>query len=180
MIREIEKPLSSVKWDARFLALAEFFSRWSKDPSTKVGAVIVDDRRRVVSLGFNGFPQAMPDRQADYDDRDQKYSRIVHAEINAILLAGRSVEGMTLYTYPFVPCDRCAVQVIQAGIRRVVSIRPTTEQLARWGTAFEKTRMYFNESGIAWAEVEKDYYPSDTDICHCGGSVPCTTCGAGT
>lgn len=160
MKREIEVPTPTPKWDARFLALAEFFSRWSKDPSTKVGAVIVDDRRRVVALGFNGFPQGMPDRPEDYANREEKYSRVVHAEINAILLADRSVTGMTLYTYPFLPCDRCAVQVIQAGIRRVVAPKPTTDQLARWGSAFERTRMYFGEAGVEVIETDEVSLPT--------------------
>ena len=90
------------KWDQRFLELAELVSTWSKDPSTKVGAVIVDDSR-IVSIVYNGFAKGMPDVAEHYENRDEKYSRIVHAEINAIVLAGAHVKGMTLYTFPLMP-----------------------------------------------------------------------------
>ena len=98
-------------WDKRFLALAQYVSTWSKDPSTKTGAVIVSGRR-VVSLGYNGFPQGMPDLPVLYDDREEKYSRVVHCEINALLFAERTVRGCTLYTWPFLSCDRCFVQMV--------------------------------------------------------------------
>lgn len=140
------------KWDQRFLELAELVSTWSKDPSTKVGAVIVSDSR-IVSLGYNGFAKGMPDLSEHYDNREEKYSRIVHAEPNAILLAHASVSGMTIYVHPFMPCNRCAVQIIQAGIKRVVAPLPTEEQNKRWGKDFEKARGYFAESGVTLIEV---------------------------
>ena len=145
-------PCHTCKWDDRFLAMAAFVSGWSKDPSTKVGAVIVKGDVNIVSLGFNGFPQAMVDETEYYANREEKYSRIVHGEINAIIFAGHPVRGCTLYTHPFLPCDRCAVQVIQAGIARVVAPKPDAEKEARWGAAFEKTRQYFRECGIDFLE----------------------------
>lgn len=140
------------KWDRRFLEMAKLVSTWSKDPSTKVGAVIVDDVR-IISLGYNGFAQAMPDVSEHYEDRDEKLSRIVHAEANAIMLAHTSVRSMTIYVHPFMPCDRCAVQVIQAGIKRVLAPLPTDAQNQRWGKHFEKSRRYFAESGVILLEV---------------------------
>lgn len=140
------------KWDRRFLDLAQLVSTWSKDPSTKVGAVIVDDVR-IVSLGYNGFAQAMPDLPEHYENRDEKYSRIVHAEMNAITLARATVKGMTLYTYPLMPCDRCAVQVIQAGITRVVAPTVTGELAERWEPVLKKARRYFAESGVTLTEL---------------------------
>jgi dCMP deaminase len=81
------------KWDLRFLELAQLVSRWSKDTSTKVGAVIVTPENVVISIGYNGFAKRMPDAEEHYADREEKYSRIVHAETNAILFARTDVRG---------------------------------------------------------------------------------------
>ena len=145
-------------WDRRFLKLAELVSTWSKDPSTKVGAVIVNNRRHVVSLGYNGFPQAMKDLPADYADREKKYSRIVHGEINALIFAkGGIPSGSTLYTWPFLSCDRCAVQMIQAGIYDFVAPQPTPEQFERWGDAFKRSMEYINECSGRYHLIGRDF-----------------------
>lgn len=140
------------KWDSRFLELATLISSWSKDPSTKVGAVIVAPDRSVVAVGYNGFPRKMYDSDELYADRETKLSRIVHAEINAIIQSNGPVRGCTLYTTPFIPCDRCAIQVIQANIERVVSPKPSDKALSRWAAAFELTRSYFKEAGVELLE----------------------------
>jgi len=132
------------KWDYRFLDLAELVSSWSKDPSTKVGAVITDRDNRIVSVGYNGFPKSI------YDDdrlknRDTKYKIIIHGEMNAILFANRSLEDCTLYTYPFMPCPRCASMIIQTGIQRVVSYNNIPD---RWKTEFDLSRVLFQESSV--------------------------------
>ena len=75
----------SEKWDKRFLALAEHIARWSKDPSTKIGAVIVDPNKRVVSLGYNCFPRGVEDSEERLENREVKYKIIVHCERNALL-----------------------------------------------------------------------------------------------
>lgn len=91
------------KWDRRMLGLVNLVATWSKDPSTGVGAVIVDSKNRIVSVGFNGFPRAVCDSDEALFDRDEKLRRTIHAEENALLFAGRSVEGCTIYvTHP--PC----------------------------------------------------------------------------
>ena len=94
------------KWDVRFILMARFVSEWSKDPSTKTGAVIVRPDRSVTSVGFNGFPKNMPDDPALYANREEKYSRVVHCEINASIHSREPVAGYTLYTWPFASCDR--------------------------------------------------------------------------
>lgn len=132
--------------------MARLVSTWSKDPSTQTGAVITDDRR-VVSVGFNGFPQRMPDHPELYSNREEKYSRVVHCEVNAQLFSGRPIVGCTLYTWPFASCDRCAVQMLQAGIDRFVFPEPDAEKLTRWGDAFAKTKKYLDECGVEWVEV---------------------------
>lgn len=132
------------KWDLRFLDLAKFISQWSKDPSTQVGAVIVDHENRIVSLGYNGFPKKIYDDDR-LDNRDIKYKIIVHGEMNAILFANKSLEFCTLYTYPFMPCPRCSSMIIQTGIQRVVSYNNFPE---RWKEEFELSKYLFKEAGV--------------------------------
>lgn len=150
--------IPTTNWNKRFLELAELVSRWSKDPSTQTGAVIVGPDNGVISVGFNGFPAGMPDSPALYSDRSEKYSRIIHCEINALLYAGKTIpRGSTLYTFPFMSCDRCVVQMLQAGIKRFVAPVATGDKLERWGEVFKKTRQYINECGGTLLEIESDH-----------------------
>ena len=77
------------KWDRRYLGLAREVSCWSKDPSTKIGAVIADNQGRVVALGYNGFARNIEDADEKLNLRELKYEMVVHAEVNAVLIAGR-------------------------------------------------------------------------------------------
>lgn len=144
--------MKSEMWDKKFLDMAEMVSLWSKDPSTKVGAVIVDNNNRLVSVGYNGFPRGIPDDER-LREREKKYDIIVHAEMNAILFANRSVQGCTLYTYPFEPCSRCASVIIQTGIPRVVSYKNKQD---RWEENFEISRKLFMEAGVKLEYYEKE------------------------
>ena len=141
------------KWDRRFLELARFVAAWSKDPSTQCGAVIADGKV-LVSLGYNGLPQGVYDHEERYSDREIKYKMVVHAETNAILFARGSVRGMTLYTWPFGSCSRCAVQVIQSGIRRVVSPPLPLELMERWGEDVKLSGLMFREAVVKVDELE--------------------------
>jgi dCMP deaminase len=154
------------KWDRRFIDLMKVAEGWSKDPSTKVGAVIVRPDLTVASIGYNGFPRGMSDDDALYADRPTKYSRIVHGEMNAILNAHGSVQGCTLYV-PFPPCDRCAVHVVQAGIKRVVYVEPTEDIKSRWADAFVQTAAIFADAGI-----EVTVLPLDGEIIGTFEEVP--------
>ncbi|MQF98520.1 MAG: dCMP deaminase family protein [SAR202 cluster bacterium] len=137
-------------WDNRFLEMAELVASWSKDPSTKVGAVIVDEDRRVLSLGYNGFPLGLSDDKR-LDNREIKYKMIVHAECNALLFCSEPPVGATIYTYPFMPCPKCAGMIIQTGITRVVSYKSNNE---RWSEEFALSRNMFKEAGIELLEYE--------------------------
>jgi len=139
------------KWDIRFLELAAFIARWSKDPSTKVGAVIVDPSQRIVSVGFNGLPQNVTDSADRYEEKNKKYSMIVHGELNAILFAPRSVKGCTLYTWPFAPCSICASLIVQVGITRVVAPMCTKEPGHWIHESIERTSVTFIEAGVELA-----------------------------
>lgn len=132
------------KWDTRFLRLAAHVSEWSKDPSTQVGAVICDNQNRVVSLGYNGFPRGINDDDRLLD-RETKLEYIVHAEINAILLANKSLENCTLYTYPLFPCSRCCSQIIQTGIKKIISVQNNSE---RWKKSIELSMNMAKEADI--------------------------------
>ena len=138
--------MNGKKWDKRFIDLAKLVGSWSKDPSTKVGAVITDDNNRIISIGFNGFPQNVVDSEDRLVDREHKYDIVVHAEANALMFANKSVEGCTLYTWPFQPCSRCAGLIIQSGIKRVVSV---VQDDARWKKNFEVAAELLKESGIS-------------------------------
>ena len=142
----------SDKWDKRFIDLAKLVGSWSKDPSTKVGAVIVDDKKRIVSVGYNGFPRGVEDSEKRLCDRSQKYDIIVHAEMNALAFAKGSVEGCTLYTWPFQPCSRCAGFIIQSGIKRVVTIKKDNSE-DRWTSNFNLAQQLFSESGVTLEHV---------------------------
>ena len=144
------------KWDIRFLQMARLVSTWSKDPSTQTGAVIVRPDKTVCSVGFNGFPKQMPDRIELYENRDEKYSRIVHCEMNALLHAQESVKGYMLYNWAAPCCDRCAVHMLQAGITRFVNPVPTADMISRWGNAFKRTEQYLIECNAEFIEIARD------------------------
>ena len=132
-------------WDSWFIGLADYIATASKDPSTKVGAVIVDKDRRLVSMGYNGFAKGVCDSDERLNNREIKYKMVIHAEANAILFANKSLEDCTLYTTPIMPCAACASMIIQKGIKRVVS--PYSEN-PRWIEQFELSKKLFLESGV--------------------------------
>ena len=110
----------ALDWDVYFMAIAEIAASMSKDPSTKVGAIIVRDKR-ILATGFNGFLNTFPDTAHNWE-RPQKYTYVVHAEMNAIVGAakiGTRLLGASLYS-TFFPCDNCCKHIVQAGIAEVV------------------------------------------------------------
>lgn len=137
----------SKKWDQRFLTLARLVGSWSKDPSTQVGAVVVRPDKTVASLGFNGFPRFMEDRDTRLVNRPDKYDRTVHAEMNALLFTRERLDGFTMYvTFPM--CHRCAVHVVQAGIKRVVCGVMNEDDQSRWGESANRAVEYLRECGV--------------------------------
>lgn len=128
--------------------MAKEVASWSKDPKKKVGAVLVRDKR-VLSTGYNGFPTGISD-DFRLDKTSEKLSLVIHAELNAILNAGKhgvSTEGATLYvTYP--PCNHCSLSIIQAGIQRVVM--PRLCPVSSWFTSQVKGLESFTEAGVAF------------------------------
>jgi len=142
-----------MKWDKRFLALAEHVSSWSKDPSTQVGCAIVDDDKKVVALGYNGFPAGIADSVERLDDRETKYKYVVHSEPNAIANANGSVKGCTAYTFPFAPCHECMKVLITHGIKRIVHPPLSDELATRWADQVKFAREMAEEAGIEIVEL---------------------------
>lgn len=131
------------------MGLAEYVSTQSKDPSTKVGAVVVDPLTLdELGMGYNGFPRGCNDHEDLYADRPTKYSRVVHAEANAIIRAGHSCRGAVLFVWPMFTCNECAKLIIQSGITKVYSLRPTGD---RWMGAYDTALQMYQEGGV---EVE--------------------------
>ena len=140
-----------LKWHKRFLELAEFISKWSKDPSSKIGAVIVDKYNRIISTGYNGFPRDVEDTLYRYEDRDIKYKIILHAEENAISYAKRDLSGCTLYISGLPPCAHCASLVIQSGIRKVVIHKQEIPE--RWIESMTLSKQILNEANVELIEI---------------------------
>ena len=149
------------KWDLRYLELAKHVSTFSKDPSTKVGAVVVNYTHNCEFLGYNGFPKGVVDSEERYNNRELKYKLVVHAEVNAILKAKEYAEGSTLYVYPSFSlppiCNECAKVAIQAGIRTIVGyeLDLNDERVKRWINSINIARIMCEEAGITWRSYEE-------------------------
>lgn len=137
------------KWDERFTDMAHLVASWSKDPSTRVGAVIVDRANRVISVGFNGFARGVDDSLIP---RDRKLMRTIHAEDNAILFANRDLHGCTAYVTHH-PCAGCAAKLIQVGIARVVVSQMIHD---KWADHVAEAQMMFQESGVEVVHLNAD------------------------
>ena len=133
-------------WNRRFLDLAIFISNWSKDPSSKVGAVIVDSNRRVIATGYNGLARNVHDDGERLENRELKYKLTLHAEENAILFSRRDLTGCSIYISEMPPCSHCAALIIQSGIADVYA--PDKPISDRWTQSVELTKMMFNEAGV--------------------------------
>ncbi|MBO7195734.1 MAG: dCMP deaminase family protein [Clostridia bacterium] len=120
----MDKRNDYISWDEYFMGVAILASQRSKDPSTQVGACIIDTDKRILSTGYNGFPQGCSDDEFPWN-RDEslgetKYQYVVHAELNAILNAsGKKLAGSTVYVGLF-PCHECAKAIIQSGIKEII------------------------------------------------------------
>ena len=112
-----------ISWDEYFMALAILSSKRRKDPSTQVGACIVDENNKILSMGYNGMPIGINDDNITWEREgsffDTKYAYVCHAELNAILNYKGNLTGSKIYVYLF-PCNECAKAIIQAGIKEVI------------------------------------------------------------
>ena len=143
----------------KYLEIVDATAKLSKDTSTKVGALVLGPSFEVRSLGYNGAPRGCA---ADEDERGrtrpEKYFWFSHAELNAITNAARvgtPLEGSTLLvTHP--PCMDCARAICQAGIREVITVRPTADFVERWHEHMSRSRRLFDECGVIYTEIEAE------------------------
>ena len=147
-------------WGNKYIKLSKQISTWSKDPSTKVGAVVVGCDGQLLSQGYNGFPRGIKDSDERLNDRDRKYELVVHAEMNAIYnasLNGVSLKDSTLYVYGLPICNECAKGIIQVGIKKVVAMRPPSVDLDRWDESIKDAKAMFKECEVMYLiEEEKE------------------------
>ena len=141
-----------ISWDEYFMGIALLSAKRSKDPSTQVGACIVNSHNKIMSVGYNGFPLGCNDDEFPWErtgeEYDTKYPYVCHAELNAILnCAGGSLAGCTIYVALF-PCNECAKAIIQSGIKRVVYL---SDKYAGTPSVRASKRM-FEHAGV---ELEK-------------------------
>lgn len=147
-----------MNWPDRFMAQARLVASWSKIKTTKVGAVIVDAKNRVVSQGYNGLPRGIEDTEDRLIDREEAKLLACHAEANAIDNRGsNSIEGCTIYCTHH-PCIDCAKRLIQNGISKIVYETPVTQEFReRWNVA--KVEEILAEAGI-----EVEFYEKESQV----------------
>lgn len=132
-----------------FMNLAMNVALYSKDPSTKVGAVLVRPDMTIASTGYNGFPKKIEDREEWLLNRDEKLLRTVHAESNAIRRCrDHSLDGYILVTTLY-PCSRCALEIIDSGVSEVVALATDTVAMERWEQDFLLTTRLFRDANVA-------------------------------
>ena len=112
-----------ISWDQYFMGVAKLSALRSKDPSTQVGACIINQDRSIVGIGYNGLPQGCDDHLFPWGNEGEytetKYPYVVHAEANAILNATTNLKGSSIYVTLF-PCNECTKLIIQSGIKEIV------------------------------------------------------------
>jgi len=146
-------PLNTARLQTWAIEMAHHVATLSKDPSTKVGAVLFDEKRRIVSAGYNGFARGVADTDKRLSNRDVKYRLVLHAEKNAILFATGPTHGCTMVvTHPC--CAQCAALIIQAGVAHVMWPQPAAEFEERWRQDLVLTREQFTEAGVSIYEVD--------------------------
>lgn len=141
-------------WYGRYLDVAKVVSSWSKDPSTQVGAVAVGTKGQILAQGYNGYPRGMDD--SNYEQRELKYSRIVHAEMNCIYNAswnGVSLNDAYMFVYGMPVCHECAKGIIQVGIKKVI-VPYKLDVPNKWAISTELTKAFFDEAGISYEYTE--------------------------
>ena len=146
----------TVKWDKRYMDIARQTAQWSKDPSSKIGAVAVDNKGQILTTGYNGFPRGIEDTEERYNNRELKYEMIVHAEMNAIFNAtyhGVCLDGGTMYVAGLPCCNKCALGIIQTGIKRVVMDGDPNDD--RWKLSWQLSQKLFNEANVEWEFINE-------------------------
>jgi dCMP deaminase len=146
-------PINTTRLTEWAIGLAQHVALLSKDPSTKVGAVIFDPKRRLVSAGYNGFARGVEDSAERLADRAVKYRMTRHAEANALAFATAPTDGCTMVvTHPC--CAQCAGAAIQAGISTVIYPAPDAGMAERWADDMACAAQMFREAGVSVIQLE--------------------------
>lgn len=155
--------ITNKKWTGRLLKMARDIASWSKDDSTKVGAVITTEDGRPISWGFNGMPMGIDDEVPDRKERPYKYKWMAHAERNAMDLASRADLSGCIMFVTFSPCTTCAQSIIQRNIKTVVvDENYTAEKMPeRWQEDMKVATEMLNEAGVKIIAAQPDL-PDDT------------------
>ena len=138
------------------MGLAKYYAQASKDPSSKIGAVLVNTHNQVVGLGYNGFPRGVEDSEKRYNNRDVKLKLVVHAEVNAVVSAGKEARGGTLYVWPSFAlppiCNECCKVAITAGVVEIVGFESddNSDRAARWKDSIAISKMMCDEAGVTY------------------------------
>lgn len=138
------------KWDRRFLEAAKCISNWSPDPSSKIGAVAINDQNLPLAWGWNAFPRKMVSLTEAEVDKETKYKYVIHAEANTVYNCTRnniSLLNAKLYVYGIPPCIDCAKAIIQVGIKQVFSL-VRRETSSKWMDSYQDSVKLFQEVGI--------------------------------
>lgn len=149
--------MENKNWDLKFMELADHVAQWSKDRSTKVGAVIVSDGNPI-SMGYNGFPRGVDDDIEERHERPLKYDWVLHAEENAIINAARQgnrTMGTDMYVNWF-PCSKCAGQIVNAGIKRLFCDKEPDFDNVTFGAGFRLALQKLNEGGVKIIYMDYD------------------------
>jgi dCMP deaminase len=141
-------------WDDYFMGIALLSAQRSKDPSTQVGACIVDENNKIVGIGYNGFPRGCSDDELSWarkaaDVKETKYPYVVHAEVNAILNSTVKLNNAKMYVALF-PCNECMKMIIQAGIKEIVYL---SDKYAETDSVIAAKRMC-DMAGVAYRKLE--------------------------
>ncbi len=143
-----------ISWDEYFMGVAILSSYRSKDPSTKVGACIVNEDKRIIGIGYNGFPYGCSDEEFPWEREGElletKYPYVVHAEPNAILNSTTSLKGATLYVTLF-PCNECAKLIIQCGIKKIVYMSDKYKD----NEYYEASKIMFKAAGVTCVKMDE-------------------------
>ncbi len=158
-------PYVVTKWDIRFMKIADLeVAQWSKDTSSRVGCVIVKDRR-IISTGYNGLPRGCNDNVPERHERPEKYEWFIHAEPNGIINAARegvSTLGADMYLNWY-PCHICAGYIVQAGIKTVYADQEPEWEDEKWGIAFKRAATILKEGGVEVIYMNYDAHRKGID-----------------
>lgn len=154
---KVAKRKDYISWDEYFMGVALLSAQRSKDPNTQVGACIVNRDKKIVGVGYNGFPTGCSDDELPWNREgnflDTKYPYICHAEMNAILNSiSRDLKGATLYVVLF-PCNECAKAIIQSGISEVVYLSDKYKD----SEAVKASKIMFKQTGVIYRQIKTQH-----------------------